>query len=358
MFSDAKLFDRASSILKNIGFLSHAERQCCLQNNCWVRLQSDGSSRRFWRLTIQNKDLCILAAPSGCSESELAESRSSYYIGKHLAKSAGGVPELYGYDEGCGLLLFEDLGNTRLYEKVNKKDIAEDEILYWYKKVVQNLVRLQYLGGDSFDTDWCWDSARYDKQVMTEKESNYFLNAFWCNLLGQKSSETVQKEFEHIASLIESKTQDYFLHRDFQSRNIMIVGEKVVAIDYQGGRLGPLGYDLASLLIDPYVELTEEVQESCIDYYVDCLSKYMLFEREQFNELYQLLSLQRNMQILGAFSFLFKEKKKEFFYQFIKPSLSSLQLRLRHSLFKEYKWLIKSVDDAVLQWQRRVSSKV
>ena len=116
----------------------------------------------------------------------------------------------------------------------------------------------------------------------------------------------------------------------------MIKEGTVRFIDFQGGRLGPLGYDLASLLIDPYTSLPRWFQDNLVAVYLKAIGNYVAIEEAEFNKQFKLLAFQRNMQIVGAFSFLSKVRKKTFFIDFIKPSLISLRNRLEDPLFKDY----------------------
>jgi hypothetical protein len=107
-------------------------------------------------------------------------------------------------------------------------------------------------------------------------------------------------------------------------------------IDFQGGRLGPLGYDLASLLIDPYSSLPPDIQDDLLELYLRFIRNYFAVDEALFKRHYALLAFQRNMQIVGAFSFLYKVRQKLFFMDFIKPSLLSLNNRVDDPLFKDF----------------------
>ncbi len=107
-------------------------------------------------------------------------------------------------------------------------------------------------------------------------------------------------------------------------------------IDFQGGRLGPLGYDLASLLIDPYSSLPQGFQDDLLELYLSLIRNYLAVDEALFKRHYTLLAFQRNMQIVGAFSFLYKVRQKLFFMDFIKPSLLSLNNRVDDPLFKDF----------------------
>ena len=118
------------------------------------------------------------------------------------------------------------------------------------------------------------------------------------------------------------------MHRDFQSRNIMIAGGLPWIIDFQGGRLGPVQYDLAALLIDPYVALPAAMRETLLAYFIERYHNRTGKPREAIGNLYRLCALARNLQMLGAFGFLVKEKNKPHFAAYIPDALESLQINL------------------------------
>jgi aminoglycoside/choline kinase family phosphotransferase len=206
---------------------------------------------------------------------------------------------------------------------------------------------MQVRGVEDFDPSWCWDTPRYDVHLMIEKESNYFLTAFWQGIMQQETDGRVGEEFAAIAELAGKVPADYFLHRDLQCRNIMVKDGKIRFIDYQGGRFGPLAYDVASLLIDPYSGLSPALQDRLLDYYLDRLQHYLSIDRMSFMQQYALLALQRNLQIVGAFSFLYRVRGKEFFKDFIHPALMSLHRRLQDPLFRDYPQIRRMVESGL-----------
>ena len=287
--SDLDILQCAQRLLLDCGIISAGERHSLKTGNVCTKICSDGSTRRFWRVVQADKALCIIAAPAGLSTTELAESRSAWQIGKHLRTKGIPVPELFGWDADSGVLLFEDLGDLRLYDVVTKRKSqqAEAEVNRdYYHAILRALAAMQFTGAEGFKESWCWDSPRYDVHLMLEKESGYFLRAFWQGLLGREEKHGVHEEFRDIAENASKAPADFFLHRDFQSRNIMVQEDSLRFIDFQAGRLGPLGYDVASLLIDPYADLTQQFQEelSILKQELDTLKK------TRFYKLYAKLS--------------------------------------------------------------------
>lgn len=313
-----------------------------------VELHPDGSSRRFLRVTSPSLPGMLAVAPARGQELEVSESEATWNIGRHLAKKGLPVPRLIGRDRGKGIVLFEDLGDVKLYDCMTgegEHGCGGQEKRAFYRSAVEALVTLQIEGSDGFDSTWCWDTPRYDQKLMVERESLYFYNSFWRDMLGMQEEEEIKEEFLDIARQADSG-RDFFLHRDYQSRNLMVTDGKIRVIDFQGGRLGPLGYDLASLLIDPYVALSAEFQEEMVQHYTNTLIGAYGLDVSDFQYTYPYLSLQRNLQIIGAFSFLSLKKGKRFFAQFLSPSLNMLQERLNHAQFSSYTRLRSCVDRA------------
>ena len=144
----------------------------------------------------------------------------------------------------------------------------------------------------------------------------------------QIDDDAYQDEFTSLANKALEDAQIGFMHRDFQSRNIMIKNESVYLIDFQGGRLGPLQYDLASLLIDPYAVLPASVQARLLDYCIEKLGQRVSVDAHKFRRCYQYCCLTRNLQILGAFGFLSKVRQKRYFEHYIPAAVKSLTTNL------------------------------
>lgn len=307
------------------------------------KLAGDGSTRQFFRLFSSTGETIILVIPAEASAKELAESRSAWFIGSHLLRCGAPLPDLYGWDEQTGLLLFEDLGDCRLQDLA---DSSEGKTLYL--QVVQKLARMNCLGGDSFQDSWCWDTPCYNKSLMLEREAGYFLRAFWQGKLGLEIPVGIEAELDDLTSTIASASTEFFLHRDFQSRNIMVHQGIPRFIDFQGGRKGPLGYDLASLLHDPYVGLSESLRRELETRYVAEIQRYIDISADDFLRQYRLLACMRTMQIIGAFSWLSSVQQKKFFAQFIIPAVHSLDKQLKEEAFSSYTVLRKTVEKATI----------
>ncbi len=312
-------------------------------------LAGDGSQRRFFRLHLPGGRLVVAILPPADAATGMAEARSAWFIGRHLHGAGVPVPELLAFDRQSGLILCEDLGGTSLYDLAGDwAGQGGDRLRRYYRQAVRELARMQVRGGRGFDPAWCWDTPCYDRALMLERESGYFLQSLCLDLLRLDVDRAgLQREFKAIADEASAAPAAFFLHRDFQSRNIMIKKNRVRFIDFQGGRPGPLAYDLASLLIDPYVALPQDVQNSLVSEYLQALHTYMEYDLLRFRREYHYLSLQRNLQILGAFAFLGYRRGKSFFRPFVRPALCSLRALLAASPGCGYPVLSRLVENCL-----------
>ncbi len=306
----------------------------------------DGSTRKFYRVTHRSKKLGIAIVTDCKDDNGMREIEAVYRIGSHLKMVGAPVPEIYGWSRQHGTLLYEDLGNMRFHSYLENVNGEQKRVMY--EKCLDGLLDMQLSAKQGFLKSWCYDTPVYDDHLMIERESKYFLTAFLNNYLGMDIDFcSLEKDFREIAAncVVEEEKQ-VFLHRDFQSRNIMINDNNPVFIDFQGGRMGPAGYDLASLLIDPYTGLSDEFQDSLFSYYSTKAVGRIFTDHEQWRKQYEYLALQRNMQVLGAFSFLSRECGKLFFEDYIVPAFTSLKKRLAYSLFDKYEALRNTVFQA------------
>lgn len=338
-------------LLLEAGIVTRAEIDPDCPSLTVTVLSADGSSRRFIRLRRGEQPLCLAVFPAGGEERDLAEARSAWQIGRHLHQRGIPVPAIFGRQQESGAILFEDLGDIRLHDLVLATDFADPaarrRIVGLYEQALIQLVAMQLDAAAGFEDCWCWDSPCYNRQTMVERESGYFLRAFWQGLLGRAIPAGLEDEFRSIAGQAAGAPVHFFLHRDFQSRNIMVKDGRIRIIDYQGGRRGPLGYDLASLLTDPYAALPEEIREHLLQFYLAELSRRLVFDSREFLRYYSLLALQRNLQIVGAFAFLSQVRGKAFFAGFIGPAVAMLHARLREPLFQQCTVLRRTAEAAV-----------
>jgi aminoglycoside/choline kinase family phosphotransferase len=293
-------------------------------------LAPDGSDRRFFRLRRGTVSCLCLYHPHPPGRG-VTENDSYYHIGRHLWQRGLPVPEIFHYCPEEGWFLLEDLGETSLQAAYGQEETDRGR-LDLYRRAVQLLVDLQSRGTPGFDPAWCFDTPYYDAELVLNRECLYFQEAFLQGYLGwQTVPPALAADFAWLIHQALTGPEQVVLHRDFQSRNLLVQPQRLGLIDFQGARLGPPQYDLAALLLDPYVNLPLSLQEELL---ADYLSRWRSLnggDPAAWRHRYDYLALCRNLQILGAYGFLSRQKGKPFFRQFIPAACRSLVVRL--SLF-------------------------
>ena len=298
------------------------QRNQAAEDLSFERLPGDGSRRIFWRITSQRSNISFIAMANPPADDAARRENYAYFmIGRHLRRKGVPIPEIHWYDLEKGWFIMEDMGYTNLQDLT----ASGDDPLPVYEKVLEHLFRMQTEGATDFDPAWCCQTEKYDRTVMLKYEAGYFGDAFLCRYLGLKQDwPELEAAFSHLAEKASKAGCGFFLHRDFQSRNIMLSNGNVGIIDWQGGRLGPLGYDLASLIIDPYTCLTREQKTEVYHRYLALIREHNPEWVESFERYYPYLAIQRNLQILGAFSYLTKVMNKTYFEAYIPEALRTL----------------------------------
>ncbi len=305
-------------------------------------LPGDGSTRLFQRLEPQHEQSYIFMQNPPQSDFLKKENLAYLKIGDHLLSRGIPLPEILKYDFNSGFFILEDMGDRTLQDEVSRST----ERIKKYENVIETLLRLQVDGKKGFDTAWCCQTPFYDASLMREKEAGYFRDCFLRDYAGANTDLPMLNEaFEHIISMAEKADKNYLLHRDFQSRNIMCRGEGIAILDWQGARLGPLAYDLASLLIDPYVDLHPDERHHLIDVYASLLKDIKPDAHESFKKYFVFIAVMRNLQILGAYSFLSLKQGKSYFKKYIPVALNSLKTLLDEISHKNILPLLNILND-------------
>ena len=298
------------------------EREIQAQHPVFKLLQGDGSKRTFWRVSTFSPDWSFIAmANPAIDPPSIAENNAYLKIGEHLRTKGIPIPEIYRFDPRKGWFLMEDMGEISLQDYA----LSSNDPMPAYKKVLRNLISLQIKGAEGFSSRWCCQTERYDRKVMLQYETNYFTKAFLHGYLHMKKEwSELNRSFEYLAETASKADCSFFMHRDFQSRNIMISRDRIGIIDWQGGRFGPLGYDLASLIIDPYTNLSGQKREEILNEYLRLLKESRPDLVNSFMGHFYHLAVLRNLQILGAFSHLSRVMGKTYFEAYIPVALERL----------------------------------
>lgn len=287
-------------------------------------LSGDGSDRIWYR--VQNTVGSLVMATCGIqNKSAYGEYDAFLTIGQHLRKTGISVPAIVHEERFPGLVFLEDLGSTHLQDLTRASQLS----FALYQPVVDLLVKMWFDGAVGFTDDMPFQTIAYDEALILEKECAYFVEAFVKSYCGIPVKTTdLQPAFDYLAREATASAMMGFMHRDFQSRNLMYHQDRFYVIDFQGARRGPLQYDLASLLIDPYVDLAPALRQQLAEYCLAQVCQKRPVDADQFWRGFAACGLTRNLQILGAFGFLTRVKCKPGFEQYIPAALQTLAHQL------------------------------
>ncbi len=253
---------------------------------------------------------------------------------RHFRKHGLPVPEIYGEDLSQGAYLQEDLGDTTLFEFLSKNRAGENiapQAVDAYRKVVAVLPRFQIEAGRDLNYEVCYPRGAFDGQSIAW-DLNYF-KYYFLRLAGITFNEqSLEDDFSRLTTFLLTADLDYFLYRDFQSRNVMLRDGNPFFLDYQGGRKGALQYDIASLLFDAKADLPPALRQQLLDLYIARLGEFIPLTREAFLYHYYGYVYLRIMQALGAYGFRGFYERKAHFLQSVPYALSNVR------------WLLKNVE--------------
>ena len=284
-------------------------------------LPASGSSRIYYR--IQTEDKTYIATYN----SNIEENIAFLAFSKHFSQANLPVPEIISVNDEKDCYIQSDLGDTSLFNYVQncvKNNSYDNTTIELYKQAISNLVDFQIKGNKGLDYSVAFPAPSFDRNSVID-DLNYFKYYFLkVNDEINFNESRLNADFQNIADFIMEAPADFFMYRDFQSRNIMIKDNKTYFIDYQGGRKGPLQYDIISLLYQVKAQLPKVLRLELLDHYKKELSKYVNTEEIGFDKYYNAFILLRLLQVLGAYGFRGLIQKKQHFIESIPFALNEL----------------------------------
>ena len=285
-----------------------------------VQGQLGGSGRTIVRLTGGGKTAI------GIQSSGHEENLAFLEFSRHFHRQGLSVPEIYAEDLASGAYLEQDLGDTTLFEFLGAHRQGASvgpEAVEAYRKVVAELPRFQVVAGRDLNYKVCYPRASFDRQSINW-DLNYF-KYYFLRLAGIPFNEQLlEDDFSRLTKFLLAAPHDFFLYRDFQSRNVMLVDGKPWFLDYQGGRKGALQYDIASLLFDGKADLPPALREELLEHYLENLARYTPVDRKSFLEYYYAYVYVRLLQAMGAYGFRGFYERKTHFLQSVPFALKNL----------------------------------
>jgi aminoglycoside/choline kinase family phosphotransferase len=252
----------------------------------------------------------------------------------HFRRYGLPVPEIYGADLDHGAYLEEDLGDTTLFQFLSRNRTGEDiapAVIEAYRKAAAMLPRFQVEAGRTVNYKVAYPRASFDRQSIAW-DLNYFKYHFLRSAGIGFNEQALEQDFGRLTRFLLTADREYFLYRDFQSRNIMLRAGEPWFLDYQGGRKGALQYDIASLLYDAKADLPPELRRQLLEHYLDALGNFIELDRPAFLHHYYAYVYTRIMQALGAYGFRGFYERKPLFLQSVPYAL------------KNVRWLLENVE--------------
>lgn len=291
-------------------------------------LPKSGSSRLYFRVITENQT--IIATYN----SNIEENEAFFSFSRHFREKALPVPDIMAISDDKSCYLQSDLGDISLFDYVKKcldNKEYDEETINLYKDAISNLVDFQIKGNEGLDYSVAFPTSSFDKDSIID-DLNYFKYYFLKVNDEISFNETrLNHDFRKIADYAYKAPSDFFMYRDFQSRNIMIKDNRTFFIDYQGGRKGPLQYDIISLLYQVKAQMPESTRNELLSFYKERLCLYLDVEKIHFDKYFDTFVLIRLMQVLGAYGFRGMIQKKTHFMESIPYALKEI-IRLKDRL--------------------------
>lgn len=289
-------------------------------------LPQSGSSRQYFRLSGRGQSAI------GAYNTDFRENQAFIYLSGYFRQAGIRVPRVLAADLGHNVYLQDDLGDATLLDVVanHQHDFSDQSPLTaLYRKSLDHLLAMQLAGRNGLDYSVCYPRAAFDKQSVMW-DLNYFKYNFLKFLSISFDEQELEDDFHTLANYLMQFESDFFLFRDFQSRNIMVYNGEPWFIDFQGGRRGSLFYDPASLLFEAKTSLPAHFRSQMLDYYFHLVQSQLHVDWKQFEEGFYGFLLIRMLQAMGAYGFRGLYEKKALFVQSIPGALANLAWFTQH----------------------------
>lgn len=301
-------------------------------------LAASASNRSYFRL-FSEAGTCV-----GAVGTDRQENEAFIAISRHFRSKGISVPEVFAVSEDGMSYIQEDLGADVLFDrlqKARKSGEGLEEVEDLLCRTMAELPKIQFEGGCGLDFSICYPQPSFDRR-MVMFDLNYFKYCF-LKATGLEFNEVkLQDDFERFADDLLEDDMDTFMYRDFNARNVMICDGRPCFIDFQGGRRGPIYYDVASFVWQARAAYPDCLKERMVKSYLEGLSEYMTISRELFDRRLRLFILFRLLQVLGAYGFRGWTEHKANFVTSIPAAIDSLKVLVSNG-FESYPYLVETL---------------
>ena len=299
--------------------------------NNLIKLSGDASFRKFYR-----SDKSIIVS---CQKEKKNNLLIYDAINKVLIKNKIKAPKLLKENYKKNFLEIEDLGDVSIYKKLKKKKIKK---LKYYKKIILLLYKLQKIKTKKIKTfnNTNYTIPKYSNDKLF-KESKLFLDWYIKKVIKKKNQKMIKNKLENIIKILLKKIKNknnIFVHRDFHVSNLMEYRKKIALIDNQDALYGNSAYDLASLIDDVRIKTSKSLKEKIFKYF---LNQNKFINKKNFKNDFDILSVLRNIKIIGIFTRLSSRDKKYYYLKLIPNAWKLIEYRINNNaVFKDLKLLL------------------
>lgn len=306
-----------------------------------LQLAGDASARKYFRI-IHNQQTYVLML----WEPFVAENYPFLSVLRHFEKSGVNVPKVIAVAEHLGVILLEDLGDLTLERKFWES--AQQETSWpFYQKALDEIIKIHTtatkLSHKTTAKEIQFDTAKFMWEMNYAKE--HLLEGVLKITMSESQKIDLEKVFTDFCEKLHHEPK-VICHRDYHSRNLMLKLNQMYVIDFQDARLGPIQYDLVSLIKDSYVDISDSYAEQMLNYYFENTNflKDFNISKDQFYYMYEIQSVQRCFKACGSFASFMNMRGDRRYLKYLTPTLKKVMRSLAH--FPEYKLLLNLLIDA------------
>ena len=301
-----------------------------------VELSASGSNRRYFRLESKKNSLI------GVEGTSLDENKAFIEMATHFFERGLPVPRFLAQTADGKFYIQEDLGDVLLFDAISegrKTGVFCEAEKVLLRKTMHKLPSMQVTGASDFDFSICYPQPEFNERSILW-DLNYFKYCFLKSTGLDFQENLLEDDFVRLSEILLRSQTNTFMYRDFQSRNVMVKDDEPYFIDFQGGRKGPVYYDVASFLWQAKAQYNSELREELLQTYLAALKVLMPVDEVDFRKQLKHFVLFRTLQVLGAYGFRGYFEKKPHFLQSIPFALENLRTLLQNE-FSEYPYLLR-----------------
>jgi aminoglycoside/choline kinase family phosphotransferase len=292
-----------------------------------VPLTGDASTRQYFRVMRPDNPPVVLAV---YDEPFKFDEMPFVNVSRLLTGIPLPIPAIAGHADDLGILILEDLGDVTLQAHLGVTQPMDHDALY--KQAVQLIDRLQHRGRQLESSEFLPFGIAFDRDKLAWELNffvKHFLEAYRGVVIPPAVRQALDEEWASITGELAGEPR-VLCHRDYHSRNLMLHNGRLYVIDFQDARMGPDTYDLASLLRDSYVDLSEDHIDELIHVFLTLRGEKAASAAaaSEFRRRFDLMSIQRNLKALGTFGHQTTSRNNPVYIQYIPRTLSYVRANL------------------------------